>query len=338
MAKNRQALDQVKWGMIGVGNVTEKKSGPAFNKMPHSALVAVMGRNAEKAADYARRHNIPKWYDNADDLIADPEVNAIYVATPPDSHLEYAEKIMRAGKAAYVEKPMARTAAECEEMNRISRETGSPLFVAYYRRVLPYFVKLKELIDQQTIGDIRCVNIHLHWQPYDEEVGPDPRPRWRVFPEFSGGGHFHDLASHQFDFLEYAFGPIKYAAGIARNQAGLYIADDIVVANFEFESGMLGCGSWCYTVNKEQRIDEAQLIGSLGRISFSFFEKYTIRVETAEGTVEYNIPYPDHVQEPLIGLIVKELRGEGTCPSTGLTGARANEIMDHITGRNTIVG
>jgi predicted dehydrogenase len=327
-------IGQVNWGMIGVGNVTEKKSGPAFNKIPHSALVAVMGRNAEKAADYARRHGIPKWYDNADALIADPEINAVYIATAPDSHLEYAAKVMRAGKAAYVEKPMARNAAECEEMNRISRETGSPLFVAYYRRVLPYFVKLKELIDSQVIGDPRCVNIHLHWQPYDEEVGPNPQPRWRVFPELSGGGHFHDLASHQFDFLEYVFGPIKYAAGIARNQAGLYKADDIVVANFEFESGLLGNGSWCYTVNKEQRIDEAVIIGSLGRILFSFFEKYTIRVETASGTQEYNIPYPDHVQQSLLGEIVKELRGEGKSPSNGETGARANALLDQITAKN----
>jgi predicted dehydrogenase len=333
MEKNKPSLDKINWGMIGVGNVTEKKSGPAFNKIAHSSLVAVMGRDPKKASDYAFRHGIPKWYDSADELIADPDINAVYIATPPDSHLEYAAKVMRAGKAAYVEKPMARNGAECEEMNRISLETGSPLFVAFYRRSLPYFLKLKELIDSRVIGDPRCVNIHLHWQPYDEEVAPDPKPRWRVFPELSGGGHFHDLASHQFDFLEFVFGPIKYAAGIARNQAGLYKADDIVVANFEFESGLLGSGSWCYTVNKEQRIDEAQIIGSLGRIIFSFFEKYTIRVETASGEEEYHIPYPEHVQQPLLEEIVKELRGEGKSPSNGLTGARASDLLDRITAR-----
>src|SRR5690606_7614502 len=144
----------------------------------------------------------------------------------------------------------------------------------------PYCVKLKELIDVKAIGDIRCIIIALHWQPYNEEIGENAQPRWRVFPEISGGGHFHDLASHQFDFLEYAFGPVKYAKGMSRNQAGLYKADDIVVANFEFESGILGTGSWCYTSSKEQRIDQSQLIGSKGKISFSFFESSKIVVET----------------------------------------------------------
>ncbi|MES1221313.1 MAG: Gfo/Idh/MocA family oxidoreductase, partial [Bacteroidota bacterium] len=325
-------MKEIKWGMIGCGNVTEKKSGaPAINKVPHSQLVAVMARDINKAIDYAKRHNVPKWYDKVDDLINDPEVNAIYIATPPDVHLEYTEKALKAGKPVYVEKPMARNYTECEAMNRISKETGVPLFVAYYRRALPYFLQLKELIDQETIGDVRLVNIILHWQAYDEEVGENPKPRWRVFPEISGGGHFHDLASHQFDFLEYAFGPIKYANGIARNQAHLYNADDIVTANFEFESGILGTGSWCYTVNKDQRIDQSQIIGSKGKITFSFFQPDTIVVETADGKQEYNIPYPPHVQQPLLELIVKELRGEGKCPSTGESGARANWVMDMIT-------
>ncbi len=324
-------MKQIKWGMIGCGNVTEKKSGPAFSKVPNSALVAVMGRSAEKAADYAQRHGVPKWYTDVDALINDPEIDAVYIATPPDIHLEYAAKAMKAGKAVYVEKPMARNAAECEAMNQISRQTGVPLFVAYYRRSLPYFVKLKELIEQKVIGDIRLVTVQIHYNPYAEETGENAQPRWRVDPKISGGGHFHDLASHQFDFLEYVLGPVKTARGMARNQAGLYEADDIVVANFEFESGILGTGSWCYTLNKEQRLDESQLIGSKGKIMFSFFERFTIKVETETGVEEYYIPYPEHVQQPLIETIVQQLNGDGTCPSTGETGARANFIMDLIT-------
>jgi predicted dehydrogenase len=186
-------------------------------------------------------------------------------------------------------------------------------------------------VDSKMIGEVRFVNICLQWQPYEEEVGANPKPRWRVDPEISGGGHFHDLASHQFDFLEFVFGPVKYASGIARNQAGLYDADDIVVANYEFESGVLGNGSWCYTVNKEQREDQAQIIGSKGRITFSFFEKFDIIIETESGKEIVNIPYPQHVQQPLIESIVQELRGEGKSPSNGETGARANQIMDWIT-------
>lgn len=328
-------MQDINWGMIGCGNVTEKKSGaPAINKIPHSRLVAVMARKIEKAAGYAQKHGVARWYDDVDALINDPEVNAVYIATPPDVHPEYAIRAMKAGKPVYVEKPMARNFDECELMNKVSSETGVPLFVAYYRRTLPYFIKLKELIDQKVIGDIRMVMITLLWQLYQEEVGENAQPRWRVFPEVSGGGHFHDLASHQFDFLEYAFGPLKKAKGIASNQAGLYPADDIVTATFEFESGVLGTGNWCYTVNKAQRTDIAQLIGSQGRISFSFFESSKIKVETPEGVVEYDVPYPLHVQQPLLETIVNELRGEGKCPSTGETGARANLIMDWITAGN----
>lgn len=327
-------MKTISWGIIGCGDVTEKKSGPAFNKIPNSQLVAVMRRDGAKAADYAERHQVPTWYDDADALLNDPKVNAIYIATPPGSHEEYTLKALRMGKPVYVEKPMARNAAECQEMVRVSQETGTPLFVAYYRRSLPYFLKVKELIDQKAIGDIRSVHINLHWPPYPEETGLEAQPRWRVDPEISGGGHFHDLAAHQFDFLEFALGPIKMARGISRNQAGLYAADDIVVATFEFESGVVGTGSWCFTGSKRHRLDETYLLGSSGKITFSFFEKFIIRVETEDSAEEFDLPYPTHVQQPLIETIVAELLGEGTCPSTGETGARSNLIMDWITGKS----
>lgn len=324
-------MDQINWGIIGCGDVTEVKSGPAFNKVPHSRLVAVMRRDAEKAADYAQRHGVPTWYDDAEALINDPNINAVYVATPPDSHADYAIRAMRAGKPVYVEKPMALNAAECEAMNQVSRETGVALFVAFYRRSLPYFLEVKRLVDDKVIGDIRYVHVQLNWQPADRELGRSPQANWRVSPEVSGGGLFHDLAAHQFDFLEYLLGPVKTATGISRNQAGLYEADDIVMANFEFESGVLGTGSWCFTVNPAQRMEQTQLIGSRGKITFSFFENFTIRVETESGSRQYTVPFPEHVQQPLIEQIVNDLRGEGNSPSTGETGARSSHLLDQIT-------
>lgn len=325
-------MENVKWGIIGCGDVTEVKSGPAFQKVPHSTLVAVMRRNAEKAADYAQRHGVGKWYADADALINDPDVNAVYVATPPDSHADYAIRAMRAGKPVYVEKPMALNWAECEAMNRVSLETGVPLFVAFYRRALPYFLKVKQLVDDGAIGTVRHVSVQLNWQPADRELGQGPLPNWRVTPSVSGGGLFHDLASHQFDFLEFLLGPIQSASGISRNQAGLYEADDLVVATFAFESGVLGTGSWCFTVNPEQRMEQTQLIGSEGKITFSFFENFVIQVETRTGVETLTVPFPEHVQQPLIELIVNDLRGSDQSPSTGLSGARASQILDWIVG------
>ncbi len=136
-------LSQVKWGIIGCGAVTEVKSGPPLQLVKHSSLIAVMRRTPGLARDYALRHNVPKWYEDADELINDPEVNAVYVATPPGSHLRYAVKAMQAGKPVYVEKPMGRNYNECLEMLKVSKETGMPVFVAYYRRALPGFLESK---------------------------------------------------------------------------------------------------------------------------------------------------------------------------------------------------
>jgi predicted dehydrogenase len=323
--------ETIKWGIIGCGDVTEAKSGPAFSNIPHSKLVAVMRRDGAKAADYARRHGVPRWYDQADDLLNDPEVNAIYIATPPDAHLSLTLKALRLGKPVYVEKPMARTAAECQEMVRVSQETGVPLFVAYYRRCVPYFLKIKELVEQGSIGEVRLVNSTLWKAPYEEETGPQAQPRWRVYPEISGGGHFHDLASHQFDFLEFLLGPIRTATGTAGNQAGLYPADDIVTAAFAFESGVRGAGSWCFTAPADQQVEQTVLLGSRGKITFSFFTMGELTLENEAGSQVFSIPHPPSIQQPLIETIVAALRGEGSCPSTGATGLRANLIMDWIT-------
>ena len=323
-------MTDINWGIIGCGDVTEVKSGPAFAKIPHSTLAAVMRRDAAKAADYARRHNVPTWYGDADALINDPAVNAIYVATPPNSHADYAIRAMRAGKPVYVEKPMALNFAECDAMNRVSRETGVPLFVAYYRRAMPYFLKVKDLVDTGAIGQVRAVSIQVHWVPPSADADAT-QPGWRVSPAVSGGGYFHDLAAHQFDFLDYALGPIDAATGMTRNQAGLYAADDRVVANFSFASGALGTGSWCFTVPASQRSEQTQIVGSKGTLTFSFFGGNTIRLATAAGTDTFTIPHPAHVQQPLIEQIVAALRGEGNCVSTGETGARASQLMDWIT-------
>jgi predicted dehydrogenase len=328
-------MKQINWGIIGCGNVTELKSGPAFNKVDHSSLVAVMRRDATKAEDYAMRHNVPRWYSDADQLINDPEVNAVYVATPPNSHAEYAIRVMRAGKPVYVEKPMAMNETECREMIKVSKETGQPLFVAYYRRALPYFAKIKALIDAKVIGDVRLVNLKLHNPLKPEEVHPEQQFGWRVDPRISGGGHFHDLASHQLDYLLYLLGPVKKVKGVSVNQAGYYKADDLTTALIEFESGVVFTGSWCFTVPENQKTDQVEIIGSKGKLTFSTFGIPIIGIERENGETEViEIPYPQHVQHPNITLVVKTLQGIGVSPSNGETAIEATILMDQITSKN----
>src|SRR3954452_17932800 len=148
-------MKTIKWGIIGCGDVTEVKSGPAFNKVSDSKLVAVMRRDAAKAEDYAKRHGVPKWYSNAYELINDPEINAIYVATPPLQHEEYTIAALEAGKPVYVEKPMAVDAAAAASMQKVALRTNMKLSVAHYRRAQPVFIKIKELLESGTIGEIK---------------------------------------------------------------------------------------------------------------------------------------------------------------------------------------
>ena len=144
---------EVRWGIIGVGDVCEVKSAPAMNLIEGSKLVAVMRRDGQKAQNYAQRHGIPKWYDDADALINDPDVNAIYIATPPGAHEIFTLKAAQAQKPVYVEKPMARTHNECLSMIKACETANVPLFTAYYRRMLPNLLKVKSLLEESIIGD-----------------------------------------------------------------------------------------------------------------------------------------------------------------------------------------
>ncbi len=322
----------IQWGFIGCGSVTEKKSGPAFSKVDGSRVVAVMRRDADKAKDYAKRHGIGKWYSDADELINDPEVTAVYVATPPASHAKYAIAAMRAGKPVYVEKPMATTYYECKEMIQVSKETGVPCYVAYYRRTLPYFLRVKQLIDDGILGDISTVQIRFAIPPYDTDYNRDTLP-WRVKKDIAGAGYFFDLASHQLDLLDFLLGPIKNATGFTGNIAGLYDVEDTVSATFQFESGVSGSGSWSFVAPQGIRVDTIEMVGTKGTLSYSTFGFTNIELETSEGEKAYIEENPENIQFYLIESIVNHLNGKGgEVVSDAVSAARANWVMEQILG------
>lgn len=327
--------NEVRWGIIGAGDVCEVKSGPSLQQTPNSKLVAVMRRNAEKAKSFAERHNVSKWYDNADDLINDPEVNAIYIATPPNSHEEYTLKAAAAGKPVYVEKPMARTHKECLSMVDACKKANVPLFIAFYRRALPNILKVKEIIDNEIIGDIRFVNIKIHKPLSPDIVGASEDPdNWRIFPEVAGGGYFYDLASHQLDAMDFLFGPIVEAHGFAANQAGIYPAEDITVGSFRFENGVLGHGVWSFNTSEVSDEEVTTIVGSKGQVSFPFFSDHSVTLKV-DGKPEevFQFDISKHIQQPLIQTIVNELLGKGKSPSTGVSGARTNWVIEQICKR-----
>jgi predicted dehydrogenase len=323
-------MKTIKWGIVGCGDVTELKSGPAFNKVPDSKLVAVMRRDAAKAEDYARRHGVPRWYSNADELINDPEVNAVYIATPPLQHEEYALAAMKAGKPVYVEKPMTVDAAAAQRIVDAIKEDDK-VSVAHYRRAQPVFLKVKGLIDNKAVGDIRLIDLVFLQPSMSQEELQNPRRKWRVEPTISGGGLFHDLAPHQLDLMLYFFGKPAQVKGIAANQQKIYAADDIVTGQVKFESGPIFSGSWSFNVADSK--DSCIIYGSEGSLSFAVFGKPEI-IMNRKGNIEtFTFDPLRHVQQPMIERVVKYFLGKEENLCSAQDGLEVMKMIDAITGR-----
>ncbi len=319
-------MNEIRWGIIGCGDVTEVKSGPGFQQATGSKLVAVMRRNSKLAKDYAYRHNVKKWYSKAADLINDPEVDAVYIATPPSSHKEYTLAVAKSKKPVYVEKPMALNFFECQEMIKVCEEYNVPLFVAYYRRALPRFKKIKSLLNDDAIGDVRFVNVTYYKRPFPKDV--NAIGHWRVNPRISGGGYFVGLASHSIDILQFFFGDVKSVKGYYSNQKILYSAEDIVSGVLVFESNIHAVFVWDF--NAYDDFDRTEIVGDKGKITFSTFGNNIILLEDKDGIQEFIVDNPLHTQLPLIQTIVDELNGIGKCPSKGATASKTNWVMDMI--------
>lgn len=326
-------MKEIGWGFIGCGEVTEKKSGPAFNEVPGSHVVAVMSRNAEKAESYAKRHNIKKWYTDPLELINDPEINAIYIATPPSSHATFAIMAMKAGKPVYIEKPLAASYEDCARINRISELTGVPCFVAYYRRYLPYFQKVKQIIQSGAIGTPANVQIRFSVPPRDLDYKSNGSLPWRLQPDIAGGGYFYDLAPHQLDLIQDIFGVITRAHGYCSNMAKLYKAEDTISACFYFENGLPGSGSWCFVGHQSAKEDRIKVIGEKGMLSFSVYNYSPIQLVTSEGRSSIVVPNPPYVQLPIIRSVIEHLQGIGICECTSVSATPVNWVMDRILGK-----
>ena len=327
-------MKQINWGFIGCGEVTEKKSGPAFNEVEGSQVVAVMSRSENKARSYAERHHIRKWYTDAQELIDDPDVNAIYIATPPSSHATFAIMAMRAGKPVYIEKPLAASYNDCIRINRISEQTGVPCFVAYYRRYLPYFQKVKEIIENGTIGKVINVQIRFSVPPRDLDYKNEKELPWRLQPDIAGGGYFYDLAPHQIDLLQNIFGVITRSHGYPANRAHLYKAEDTVSACFFFENGVTGSGSWCFVGHESAKEDRIEVIGDKGSLSFSVFTYEPIVLITSEGKQSITVPNPSYVQLPMIKHVIEHLQGIGHCDCTSISATPVNWVLDRVLWKN----
>lgn len=318
-----------KWGIIGCGDVTEVKSGPAYQKTKGFQLHAVMRRNLALAEDYAKRHGVPKFYNDADALINDPEIDAVYIATPPDSHTAYALKVAEAGKICCIEKPMAPSFEECQLVTDTFAKKNIPLFIAYYRRSLPRFLQIKEWLDTNKIGALRHVSWHLSKPPSPIDLSGEAN--WRTDATIAYGGYFDDLASHGLDLICYFIGAIESAYGMATNQQNLYTGKDAVVGCWLHESGVTGSASWNFGANKRE--DRLEIYGEKGKITCSVFDEAPVQLEMGSQTESLYIENPNPIQEYHVLNMYKQLAEGIPHPSTGATATHVAWVMDAILGK-----
>ncbi|WP_317128691.1 Gfo/Idh/MocA family protein [Subsaximicrobium wynnwilliamsii] len=319
----------IRWGIVGCGNVTEVKSGPAYQNTEGFELKAVMRRDVAKAEDYAKRHQVPKFYGDAEALINDPDIDAIYIATPPNSHEDYALKVAEAGKICCIEKPMAPNYEACVRINAAFEKKNLPLFVAYYRRSLPRFDQIKTWIDAGEIGDIRHINWNLTKPPSNVDLAEGYN--WRTDKSIARGGYYDDLASHGLDLFVYLLGPVSEANGIGVNQQKLYSAMDAVTGYWLHEAKITGSGSWNFGAEEHQ--DKVEIFGTKGTISFAVFEEENIILRTGDQEESLWIPNPKHVQKYHVQNMAAHLNKEKTHPSTGKTAVHTAWIMESMLNR-----
>lgn len=319
----------IRWGIVGCGNVTEIKSGPAYKLIEGFELTAVMRRDEEKLKDYVQRHQIKKYYTKADDLINDPEIDAIYIATPPDSHKFYALKVAEAGKICCVEKPMAPSYNESLAIYEAFKNKNIPLFVAYYRRSLPRFTKIKEWLISNEIGDVRHVSWHFTKAP--STIDLSGAYNWRTDPHIAPGGYFDDLASHGIDLFVHLLGDIKDAEGMQQNQQNLYKVSDAFTASWFHVNGITGSAFWNFACHDHE--DRVEIYGSQGKIEFSVFQDNPLLLIKENTKKELLIEHPKHIQQNHVQNMAKHLLGENYVhPSLGKSALHTSWVMDKILG------
>ncbi|WP_087017606.1 Gfo/Idh/MocA family protein [Thaumasiovibrio subtropicus] len=317
----------IRWGIIGCGNVAQEKTTPAFQEAKGAQISAVMARNLDRAEEFAIQHHIPNYFDNVDDLITAPFVDALYIATPPDAHLEIALKVADAKKPCCIEKPFGLSFQQSRIISTAFEKKGLPLFVSYYRRLLPKFQHIKALLDQQVIGPLSAVDIKLI-RPAHER---DEALHWRIDPQRSGGGYFTDLGSHMLDLLHYLIGEIIEVDGIAVQQDNQETTPNSIAAHFRFNNNVLGSGLWHFDSFGDE--DVITLYGDEGTLQFSVFKDSTIILNTQAGRELINLPHPKHVQLPHIQAMQADINGKAESPCRAFYAERTNWVIDQILGR-----
>lgn len=332
----------LRWGIIGCGDVCERKSGPALRAAERSSLVAVMRRDASKAADFAARHGARRSYCTVEGLLGDSEVNAVYVASPPAHHCAHALAAVAAGhKVVLVEKPFGMDEAECRAVMAAAEAAGARVYVAYYRRFYPKWQAARALLAGGSIGRVLGARLQM--------CSEAAASGWRVDPSLSAGGHFVDVGSHRIDMLLYLTGsaPPVQVHGFARNELGHHSAENDVAFSMLLSGGVLATGSFHYHTTPAR--DVLELFGSRGTMSFDPWDGTDFTVSTADGRATHSHATPSPVHLPFVQALVwhatwgarpDQPPGDAGAVDTGLRadhvqgeqGVLATQVIDAVLG------
>jgi 1,5-anhydro-D-fructose reductase (1,5-anhydro-D-mannitol-forming) len=249
----------IRWGIIGAGNVAEFKSGPALMQAPGSTVVAVMRRDQEKARDFALRHSIPRWYTDIDTLLTNPEVDAVYIASPHHLHLAHVTRAAQAGKTILCEKPVGVSTAEAQAVVDVCRAASVSLSVAYYRRYWPVVQEMRRLLADGAIGEVVQARVQLA-----DHYVPDPSRAWLNEPKKAGGGALANAGSHWIDLIRYLLGDVVEVTAACSGHFGGFKTEDTIGVQMRLASQALV--SLNVTLYSPAAVNEFDIAGTNGRL------------------------------------------------------------------------
>ena len=323
------AAPEIGWGLIGCGDIAGKRVAAALRETPGSALVAVARKRAALAADFAREHRARRWYADWREVIRDPEVRAVYVATPVRLHAEQAVAAAEAGKHVLCEKPMALDVAECERMRAAARAHGVRLGVAYYRHHYPIVGRLRALVAAGEIGApvFASVQAFEHFDP-----GPDHPRAWLLRRAESGGGPMMDFGCHRLEVLLDVLGPVTEVSGFPvnahlRNRE----VEDTCIARLGFRRGAQAVLTVSHATRESR--DTIEIFGSAGSAHIPILNQGRLRIVTAAGTREEEHPAPANLHQPLVADFVAAVQGNRPPTVTGEIGQEVSRVLAAIYAR-----
>lgn len=313
----------VRWGIIGCGDIARKRVAHAIQIDTGSELLAACRRNEAELNKFCDAFRVPRAYTSAEQVLADEELDAVYIATPVKDHRSQTIAAAQAGKHVLCEKPMALHAGECDEMIAACRENNVQLGVAYYRRFYPSVLRMKELLAAGEIGTPLSVGVVCS-TPFG--MTPDDDGYWRVIPESGGGGSLMDIGSHRINLLLDMFGEVAGLKSLCGTVAADYESENLATVLFEFQSGMHGALSCVFGTPVDP--DEFSILGTAGRLHIAPLNGKDLIVETAAGRRVEELPPHENLHAPLVADFTAAIADDRPPLVTGEEGRAVTAVMD----------